>query len=73
MVRAIIEAFSDYLKIDRLVKTDRNKLKKVLVILGTIGLVISIAYLFRPEPTPREATIQFRWTILAISICYTLT
>ncbi len=47
------------------------RLKQIIVVIATIGLVISSCYLFQPADNAADATTQFRATIIVIAITYT--
>lgn len=57
---------------DKLLKAELYPIKAAFNIIGTIGLIITVAFLFRHDVTEPEALKQFRWTVLVFTVCYTL-
>jgi len=54
-----------------MIKRGQFLAKKIIVVIATIGLVISSCYLFQPADNAADATKQFRATIIVIAITYT--
>lgn len=59
---------------DKLIKAGYFKTRLVITIIGTLGMIACVVYLFNMENiTVEDALVQFRWGMMGLTISYTLT